>query len=237
MSNFELVHFADPSSLADAAAGQWLEQLLAANRPYHVALAGGRIAGQFFFAVCTRAKKKNVSFDGTHFFWSDERCVWPNDPESNFAMAWDHLLAPLAIPQSQIHRVRGELPPEEAARKAEMELRGIAQAGPDSQPILDLIFLGMGEEGHVASLFPGERDDVLSSKAVYRAVSATKPPPLRITFGYPAIAAARQVWVLASGGGKAGALRESLAPEGRTPLARVLKLRQNTRILTDIQVD
>jgi 6-phosphogluconolactonase len=85
-------------------------------------------------------------------------------------------------------------------------------------------------------LFPGEPEVVRSSKAVYRAVMATKPPPRRITLGYRAIGAARQVWVLASGAGKATALRESLAPSGQTPLARVLQFRPNTRVYSDISL-
>jgi 6-phosphogluconolactonase len=74
----------------------------------------------------------------------------------------------------------------------------------------------------------------MSSPAVYRAVTASKPPPRRITLGYAALAAAREVWVLASGAGKEAALRESLASGGRTPLARVLRERDGTRIFTDI---
>jgi 6-phosphogluconolactonase len=101
---------------------------------------------------------------------------------------------------------------------------------------LDLIFLGMGEDGHVASLFPGEEDEAISSEAVYRAVTAVKPPPRRMTLGYAAIVAATEVWVVASGAGKEGALKESLSPTGKTPLARVLNRRAQTKILTDIML-
>jgi 6-phosphogluconolactonase len=92
----------------------------------------------------------------------------------------------------------------------------------------------MGEDGHTASLFPGEAASVMEDPAMYRAVTATKPPPRRITLGYGAIAAAREAWVLASGKGKEAALRESLSPAGRTPLARVLRMRSLTRIYTDV---
>jgi len=121
-------------------------------------------------------------------------------------------LAPLNIPGSQIHRVRGEDPPEAAAAKAEAELRQIAPLASNGQPVLDLIFLGMGEDGHVASLFPGEPEELMASNAVYRPVVAAKPPPHRITMGYPTIAAAGQVRVLAAGAGKEKALRDSLSP-------------------------
>ena len=94
----------------------------------------------------------------------------------------------------------------------------------------------MGEDGHVASLFPGEREADGASPAVFRAVmNSPKPPPNRVTLGYAAIAAAKQVWVLTSGAGKEAALRESLSPTGRTPLARVLRARSDARVFTDIR--
>ena len=85
---------------------------------------------------------------------------------------------------------------------------------------------------------PGEPESAIADKSVYRAISnSPKPPPNRVTLGYPAIAAARQVWVLASGAGKEAALCESLNPNGQTPLARVLRSRNTTRIFTDIRIN
>src|ERR1043166_1143213 len=169
-----------------------------------------------------------------NFFWSDERCVPPDDAESNFGIARDLLLAPLRIPADQIHRVCGEEPPAIAATRAATELLGIAPVDNSGKPVLDLIFLGMGEDGHVASLFPGESGEAMANNAVYRAVTATKPPPMRVTMGYATIAAAQQTWVLASGAGKETALRGSLRPGGHTPLSRILRLRRLTRIFTNI---
>jgi 6-phosphogluconolactonase len=142
----------------------------------------------------------------------------------------------LGIPASRIHRVHGEEPAEIAAANAEVELRQMAARGPSAEPVVDLIFLGLGEEGHVASLFPGESEALMASAAVYRPVVVSKPPPRRITLGYSAIEAARQVWVLASGPGKASALSASLKSEGQTPLARVIRSRPHTRIFTDSPV-
>jgi 6-phosphogluconolactonase len=92
----------------------------------------------------------------------------------------------------------------------------------------------MGEDGHVASLFPGEPDEVISDPAIYRAVTAVKPPPRRFTLGYDVIVRAAEAWVLAAGAGKQGALKESVSPNGKTPLARVLRQRELTHIFTDI---
>src|SRR5437867_3971498 len=170
-----------------------------AGRPHYVALSGGRIARRFFAAAANSGKARRGAFHSVQFFWSDERCVPPTEPESNFALAQELMLGPLGIETSQIHRVRGEQPPEVAATEASAELGRSAPRGKEDQAMLDLIFLGMGEDGHVASLFPGEPEEVMNSNAVYRAVVAAKPPAHRISLGYPAIAAARQVWVLASG--------------------------------------
>jgi 6-phosphogluconolactonase len=237
MQNVELICFAGTDALARAAASEWLEQIEAANRAgksHWVALSGGRIAQKFFAAVVEQAKARSVSFVGVHFFWADERCVAPTDPESNFKVANELLFAPLKIGEAQIHRIRGEDSPEVAAQKAATEISRVVPLDSNGQPVLDLIFLGMGEDGHVASLFPGEIKAASSDQSVFRAIkNSPKPPPDRVTLGYPAIVAARQVWVLASGAGKEAALRESLSPSGKTPLARVIQMRQKTRVLSD----
>jgi 6-phosphogluconolactonase len=235
---FEILKFATPQDLAEAAAADWLKELEkvpTSTQPYAVALSGGRIAGRFFDAVAAGAKARTSLFNSVHFFWGDERCVPPTDPESNFVLARDHLLTPLRIADHQIHRVQGEAPPELAAAAAEAELRELTPVDAGGQPVLDLVFLGLGEDGHVASLFPGEGEQALSNPAVFRPVIGPKAPPRRITLGYPAIAAARQVWVLASGEGKKDAFHKSFAPGAQTPFARVLRLRSQTRIFSDIK--
>jgi 6-phosphogluconolactonase len=237
MDRVEISRSGTDDGLAQAAATQWIELLGAsAAKPFSsVALSGGRIARKFFSAVSkTPAARQNL--DRVHFFWGDERCVPPNDPESNFGMANELLFAPLKIPAAQIHRIQGELPPEQAASEAQAELKRLIVSGENGLPILDLIFLGMGEDGHVASLFPGEPESARNNPAIFRPVVASKPPPHRITLGYGGIIAAREVWVLASGAGKEQALRSSLSPDGQTPLARVLQRRHHTKIFTELKV-
>ena len=238
MAAFEVIRFGNAAELANTAATEFLKQLEAAadnTAPFLVALSGGRIAGTFFSATARLAGGKQVP-SNVHFFWGDERCVPPDDAESNFALANDNFLRPLVVPEAQIHRVRGELPPQAAASEAEGELRRFASSNSSGQPVLDLIFLGMGEEGHIASLFPGEPPEVINSPAVFRPVVASKPPPHRITLGYGALQAARHVWLLASGAGKETALGEALAGKSNTPLGRLLRMRQQTRVLTDISL-
>lgn len=231
----QLSSFPSPATLSAAVATNALHHLLAtaATAPT-LALSGGRIAKDFFSAVARQARERGQSLAQVHFFWADERCVPPDHAESNYRSAAELLFAPLGLPPQNVHRIRGEEEPEHAACEAEDELRRFASVNAAGQPVLDLILLGMGEDGHVASLFPGEAEDVMNSPAVYRAVTASKPPPRRITLGYAAIAAAREVWVLASGAGKEAALRESLSPGGATPLALVLRARERTRVFTDI---
>ncbi len=238
MSQVKVLRFADATELARWAADEWLKLIRenpSRQKPFCVALAGGRVARRFLSEVAQQAKTKRQSLGQIEFFWSDERCVPPDHPESNFRLARESLLGVLDIPSRQVHRIRGEEDPVVAAREAEAELRGLTAAASNEQPVVDLVFLGMGEEGHVASLFPGEPQELIESPAVFRPVTAAKPPPKRITMGYPALAAARRLWVLASGEGKEEALQQSLATSGQTPLARVLRSRHQTRIFTDLK--
>ena len=234
MGEYELKHFADAADLVRGAAEDLVDLIRTSpKKPFSVALSGGRIAPLLFSNFATRVRTEGLDLGSVHFFWSDERCVPPSSPESNFRAAWEQLLGPLQVPERQIHRIRGELPPGAAAEQAAADLRAVCAAEASDTPSLQLVLLGMGEDGHVASLFPGESDTLVKDPLIYRAVTASKAPPLRVTLGYPAIAAACEVRVLVSGAGKGAALSRSLE-QGDTPLGRVLSLRQNTRIYSDL---
>jgi 6-phosphogluconolactonase len=240
---YKLIGFATPAELARESARQWLQELQERSgkmngTPYSVALSGGRITKDFFQELVAQVRWNSGNFgrvfEGVHFFWADERCVPRTDPESNFAMAQELLFEPLKIPKNQIHRLRGEGPEPEALREA---IDAICKVAPVSngQPVLDMVFLGMGENGHIASLFPEESEQDMNNPAIYRAVTTVKPPPRRMTLGYDAIAAAREVRVLISGKGKEEALKNSLPPAATTPLGRVMSLRKQTIIYTDVE--
>jgi 6-phosphogluconolactonase len=238
MQKYELIQFAGPDELASAAAKAWLDEIERANRvtsSHDVALSGGRITQKFLAAAVGQANSRNISLRQVNFFWADERCVPPADAQSNFKLVNEGLFVPLKISADKIHRLRGEDGPEAGAKQAEAEIRRVVGANADGQPVLDLIILGLGEDGHVASLAPDEPESMMSDKAVYRGVhNFAKPPPERITIGYQTIAAAKQVWMLASGTGKEQAFRESLAANGKTSFALVLRMRTGTKIFTDI---
>jgi 6-phosphogluconolactonase len=238
MKNLEISYFSSSVVLAQTAAKDWLS-LVPASRPAHlVALSGGRIASAFFDAVTEHAVLAETSFDHVHFFWADERCVPPDHPDSNFRIAKKELLGPLGICDDRIHRIKGELKPDQAVAEANAEIGLIAPANSAGLPVLDLVILGMGEDGHTASLFPKAPASVIESELPYLAVrSSSKPPPMRISLSYAAIAAAKQVWVMVTGPGKEEAFRESLKPDGKTPLARVLQSRRRTRIFAEMELN
>lgn len=216
--------YASDADLAKAAASDLID-LVRSKKPLTIALSGGRIAKTFFDKIVAQVRNRHVEFTNVDFFWADERCVPPTDPESNFFLANQHLLQPLKIGEQRIHRLKGEIAPAIAVEQAAEEL-----SGP-----LDLVILGMGEDGHVASLFPNTPEATNESTAKFvHIANSPKPPPNRLSLSYAALADAKDVWVLASGAGKQVALKESLAVKGTTPLARVLGSRTKSTVYTDI---
>jgi 6-phosphogluconolactonase len=162
-------------------------QLLAeAGRPAH---SGGAGANGLLFP-----------WAATQVYFCDERCVPPDDPESNFRLVQEALLARAPVPPENVHRIRGEDP--DPGRAADAYARLLPAR-------LDLLVLGVGEDGHTASLFPGS--PVLGERERrVAAVTGPKPPPRRITLTPPALAAAGRLLVLAAGEGKAGAVARAL---------------------------
>jgi 6-phosphogluconolactonase len=235
-----IISFTSSEELARTVAGEfvaWLDAATSAasrtGRPVLIALSGGRITRLFFAEVARLAAPRRFPWPLVHFFWADERCVPPTHEESNFAVAEELLFRPLAVPSASIHRIRGEDEPSVAASAATAALLDLSRKAPDGTPCFDLVLLGMGEDGHVASLFPGGADETASSTTVYLPVVASKPPPNRITLTYRVLFSAESVWVLASGKGKEQALADALSPFGASPLARVMRNRLQARIFKD----
>jgi len=238
MKDLDVTHFSTSVALAEAAAKEWLSLIPGFPSAHWAAIPGGRIAGVFFKAVAEHAVASGASFEHVHFFWSDERCVPPDHPDSNFRVADQQLLGPLGIARDKIHRIKGELSPADAVTEANAAISLLAPTNSDGRPVLDIVLLGMGEDGHIASLFPNAPASVNECESPYVAVrSSSKPPPLRISLSYAAIAAAAEVWILISGAGKEEAFRQSLRLEGKTPLARILRSRRHTRIFTDVATE
>lgn len=227
--------FTDDVTLARAVAEDWLELLRAHPRPHLAALSGGRIASTFFAAVAALPRRYASVLGNIDFFWADERCVPPEDSESNFRVAEDNFFRPLRIAPEKIHRIKGELAPDLAAAEANAEILRVAPKNAGGFPVLDLVFLGIGPDGHIASLMPNARPAVLQSREPYVHVdNSPKPPPNRITMTYPVLAASQQVWTLVTGEGKTEAFRQSLQPDGKTPFARVLQSREDDALVNRI---
>lgn len=223
MGKVDLIRFESPTALAQAAARQWLNTVALSNK-HCAAFSGGRIAENFFDAITAEVLQRKLTLAEVHFFWADERCVPADHADSNYRITHSRLLNPLNIPNRQVHRIRGELDPLTAASDASRDIAKLA---------LDFVFLGMGEDGHIASIFPGAKLDESPNEAYCPVFDAPKPPPQRVTLSMKAIVAAANVWVLVSGAGKKDALGKSLNTV-ETPLGHLLEKRAFTRIFTDI---
>jgi 6-phosphogluconolactonase len=179
------------------------------RKPFRVALAGGTTP-QALYALLAAAEYRNrVAWDRVAFFFGDERAVPPDHPDSNYRAANDALFRPLDISAKNVYRMKGEMTDLEAAAAAyERELQSAFEGA--RVPHFDLIFLGMGPDGHTASLFPGSPALAECKRLVVPVMDAPKPPPRRLTLTVPVLNAGQLVLFLATGADKAQALREVL---------------------------
>lgn len=175
-----------------------LQAAVGRNGRATIALSGGDTP-RMMYAHFAQALPASLPWDRIHLFWGDERCVPPEHPRSNFGMARDAFIAHVPVPPSNVHRMRGELPPDRAAAAYREELRALFGQG---LPRFDVVHLGLGDDGHTASLFPF--DSVLDERE--RTVCATRQPgtgEARITLTLPVINAAARVDFLVLGADKA----------------------------------
>jgi 6-phosphogluconolactonase len=184
-----------------------------------VALAGGQTPRRVYRTVADEHRDE-IPWEGLHLFWSDERYVALDDPESNYRMAVETLLSSVPVPRDHLHVPDTSLSrPEEAAERYENDIR--AFFGPES-PQLDWTFLGLGEDGHVASLFPGS-DALLApgDRLVLPVFGSAKPPPVRLTMTLDLINQSREIHFLVFGRRKREILRKVLEGDGTLPAQRV----------------
>lgn len=189
---------------------------VAGRGAFHWALAGGSTPEGLYRLLAGPDFAHRVPWAGVHVWFGDERCVGPDHPDSNYRMAREALLDHVPLPPAQVHRMPGEAPPAEAASGYAAALRAELPEGPGGAPVLDLVLLGLGPDGHVASLFPGTAG--LEAAEPAAAVHVPKLDAWRLSLTLPVLNAARRVWILASGPDKAAVVREALAPPGPAPL-------------------
>jgi 6-phosphogluconolactonase len=176
---------------------------------FAVALSGGSTPRALYALLASAVYRKRIDWSRTHLFWGDERCVPPAHPESNFRMVRESLLSRLEIPAENIHRMAGEKEPEAAAADYEKELRRFFNS--TGLPRFDLILLGLGEDGHTASLFPGST--VVGENHRWVApLYVERLKAYRLTLTLPVINAAAQVTFLVAGENKASIVKDLLAP-------------------------
>ncbi len=216
----------DASALALRAADLFREEVgtrLAGAERFTVALSGGSTP-RLLYGILSAAGGPPLPWERIHLFWGDERHLPPDHAGSNYRMVKECLLDLAPIPESNIHRIPAERSSaEEAAREYEAELRRFFSPGPGAFPSLDLVLLGLGADGHTASLFPGSTlaadDEKLVTSGFIEAVKAR-----RISLTFPVINASRAVIFLVSGRSKAEPVKQILAMDpsaGDLPASRV----------------
>ncbi|HKA35606.1 MAG TPA: 6-phosphogluconolactonase [Thermoanaerobaculia bacterium] len=215
-ASFEIAVLPDADSLALAAADEFARSAAdAVSRRglFHVALSGGSTPRALYRRLTKPPHRGAIPWDSVRFFFGDERCVPPGDDRSNYRMAREALFKPLRIAPRRVFRVRGEDDPARAAREYERLLRAHVPGRP---PRLDLVLLGLGEDGHTASLFPGT-PALTEGKRLAVENPGPRPGEPRITLTYRAIDSARRVIFLVSGSTKAKIAAAVLAKRGRRP--------------------
>lgn len=208
----EVVIVPDSHALAVDAAGRFAtlaEARIAESGRFTVALSGGSTPKALYQLLTQPPYRDAIDWLRVHVFWGDERSVPPDSAESNYRMARETLLIHVPIPVEQIHRIEGEVDPEEAATRYEQELTDFFGLLPGESPEFDLILLGIGADGHTASLFPAtvalSEDD--------RLVVANPVDTLgtvRITLTIPVLTEAANVMVMVAGADKAAAVWRAL---------------------------
>jgi 6-phosphogluconolactonase len=204
-----LLTFATAAEAAEACGARTLELLEAARRDRGfatLAVSGGSTPRIMFPWMAAQ----KFSWSGVRLFQVDERCFPPDHEQSNYRMLREALLLPAGIPDSQVHRVRGELPPDEAARVYEYEIRATLALAPGELPVFDVIQRGMGSDAHTASLFPGE-PMIEDRTGLVASLWVEKMGRHRITLLRGVLERARATLCLVTGADKAHALRSVLS--------------------------
>lgn len=183
----------------------WFCQWVKGKDRVNIALSGGNTPKLLFQILVTEYARK-IDWEKIHFFWGDERCVPPDNSESNYKMAKELLLDPLGIPTDHIHRIFGENPPQDEAERYSNEINNHLSIK-DGHPVFDLVILGMGQDGHTASIFPSQLD-LMESPLTCDVGIHPETGQKRITITGTIINNANQVAVLVTGASKAEKVQE-----------------------------
>jgi 6-phosphogluconolactonase len=206
---------ADPAAVAKKFAhdfAQWIQSQPDGVKPLTVALSGGSTP-QILFRLWAEQWSGKIPWERIQFYWGDERCVCPADPESNYGVAKKLLLDKIEIPEDNVHRVHGESDPNEERSRYEREIRSNLSVDEHSIPKFDLVILGMGDDGHTASIFPHQMQ-FMNSERVTEVASHPATDQKRITLTGSVLNAAHRVAFLITGQGKADVLAQVINHTG-----------------------
>jgi len=226
MTKREINIYRDADELAQKAAEDFIllaNNSVICNGRFAVALSGGSTPRSMYSLLALKKYRREIPWEETHLFWGDERCVPPDHPESNYRMAREALLSRIKIPPENIHRIACEDGPSIAANQYQNELKEFFQLARGQFPVFDLVILGLGEDGHTASLFP--RSDAVEEKE--RLVVASyirKLSAYRVSLTLPVLNHAAIVDFLVTGKSKAAITKKVLATNAGSsalPAARV----------------
>ena len=212
---------ADPPVLAHRVAEWMTATALAAKRHFRMALSGGSTPKALYRVLASEEFRDRFPWQQVSWFWGDERFVPYDHPDSNYRMAREAMLANVPVPPTNIFPIPTDGEPEAAARRYERTLQEVygAPTLDPSRPLFDIVLLGMGPDGHTASLLPGNK--VLEERQHWVAAVAHGRPEVRITVTYPAIESSRHVAFLVEGAAKAAMLSAIRAGRSQVPAARV----------------
>ncbi|HUA74486.1 MAG TPA: 6-phosphogluconolactonase [Solirubrobacteraceae bacterium] len=224
----------DAEKASERAATEIARRLLSAREQRgsaHLALSGGSTPARAYELL----REAIEDWRDVHVWFADERCVEPDDDESNYKLARETLLEGAAgLDPAHVHRMQGELGPERGAESYELQLREHAPLDEQQLAALDVIVLGIGPDGHVASLFPGAPTLDVQAPALCLGVhDSPKPPPERITLTMPVLHAAQRCVLLATGAGKADAVDAMLSEPSRHVPASLLRRGRLSVIVDD----
>ena len=194
-----------------------VDQTLHRHAQCRVVLSGGSTPRALYRTLVRPEWAGRITWPRIRFFFGDERCVPPDHPDSNYGMANRELFTPLSIPPTQIARMRGESPPEQAARDYEAAIRQEFTVDASVVPQFDVILLGLGDDGHTASLFPGSAALEERQRLVIPGQSPVGVPQ-RLTLTYPILNRAKLVMFMATGKKKSAAIQSILDAEGTAAL-------------------
>ena len=199
------------------------QQAAQARGRFTVALSGGSTPRGLYALLATAEYRERIPWSHVHLFWGDERCVPPDHPESNYRMVQESLLSKIAIPERNVHRMAGEKEPQIAAAEYEAELKNFFRLSEGALPRFDLILLGLGEDGHTASLFPGS-EALEDTEHLVVAICVEQLKTHRLTLTLPVLNNAAQVIFLVAGESKSAILKEVLRADpfsSNLPAAKV----------------